>query len=55
MVPDITPQQKALIQNREIARDAKDWARSDACRDELAAEGIGLRDHDGLGPTWYYL
>ena len=54
-VPDINQQQKALIRERETARTAKDWTKSDACRDELAAQGIGLRDHDGLGPTWFYL
>ena len=41
---DITPEQKALIGERAAARTAKDWARSDELRDELAAQGIGLRD-----------
>ena len=35
---------EALIQERLDARAAKDFARSDAIRDELAAEGIALKD-----------
>ena len=33
-----------LIEERYLARKAKDWARSDAIRDELAAKGIILED-----------
>jgi cysteinyl-tRNA synthetase len=54
-VPDISQQQKELIRERELARESKDWPKSDQLRDTLTAAGIGLRDHDGLGPTWYYL
>jgi cysteinyl-tRNA synthetase len=54
-VPDITSEQKNLIRERETAREAKDWAKSDSLRDELATQGIGLRDHEDVGPTWYYL
>ena len=35
---------EALIAEREAARKAKDWARSDALRDELARRGIELKD-----------
>jgi len=49
---DITDKQKALIIDREHARGAKDWAKSDQLRDLLAAEGIGVRD-TAHGPIWY--
>ena len=35
---------EALIAERNAARKAKDWGRSDAIRDELAARGIILED-----------
>jgi cysteinyl-tRNA synthetase len=54
-VRDISDTQKRLIKERETARSDKDWARSDAIRDELASQGIGLRDRDSLGAIWYYL
>ncbi len=49
---DITDTQKALIVDRETARKAKDWGASDALRDELLAQNIGLRDTPH-GPIWY--
>jgi cysteinyl-tRNA synthetase len=42
--PDITDDQKRRIIERRRARDAKDWTASDRLRDELAHEGITLRD-----------
>lgn len=54
-VPDITNEQKALIRQREDARATKDWAASDDIRAQLAKQGIGLRDRDGLGAIWFYL
>jgi cysteinyl-tRNA synthetase len=33
-----------LLEARAAARTARDWARSDALRDELAAEGIAVED-----------
>lgn len=50
--PDITTAQKALLATRQNARDAKDWATSDKLRDELTAQGIGVRDTP-TGPIWY--
>ena len=41
----------ARIAEREAARAAKDWARADAIRDELAEAGIVLEDGAG-GTTW---
>jgi cysteinyl-tRNA synthetase len=41
-----------LVQQRLAARKARDFARSDAIRDQLAAEGIVLEDTKG-GTRWY--
>lgn len=41
---DITDEQKQLIKAREAAREAKDWAKSDELRDQLKAQGIGVKD-----------
>ncbi len=48
---DITDAQKTLIAARQKARAAKDWAKSDQLRDELAGQGIAVRDTD-QGPVW---
>jgi cysteinyl-tRNA synthetase len=50
--PDLTTAQKALLVTRQSARDDKDWALSDKLRDELKAQGIGVRD-TASGPIWY--
>jgi cysteinyl-tRNA synthetase len=52
--PDITDEQKSLIAEREQARDDKDWIKSDKLRNELAGQGIGLRDKP-YGAQWYRL
>jgi cysteinyl-tRNA synthetase len=52
--PDITDEQKALITERDTARSNKDWAASDAVRDKLLAEKLGLRDTP-YGAQWYRL
>ncbi len=40
----------ALLEAREAARAAKDWAEADRLRDELAERGWEVRD-GGAGPT----
>jgi cysteinyl-tRNA synthetase len=44
---------EALIQARNDARKAKNWARADEIRDELAARGIVLKDTPD-GVRWEY-
>lgn len=51
--PDITDDQKRLIIERTRVREQKDYARSDEIRDELAKEGIAVRDTSS-GPIWEY-
>jgi cysteinyl-tRNA synthetase len=49
---DITDEQKQLLKDRQSARDNKNWAQSDALRDQLIKQGIGIRD-TGNTPIWY--
>lgn len=49
--PDITDAQKQMITERDAARNAKDWAKSDELRDQLVAEGLALRD-TAYGAYW---
>ncbi len=51
--PDITDEQKQLILERRRAREAKDWAKSDRLRDELAEQGVAVRD-TASGSIWEY-
>lgn len=51
---DISPDQKQLIKDREAAREAKDWAKSDELRDQLAEQGIALRDTSS-GTIWSFI
>jgi len=51
---DIEPEQKQLIAERERARAAKDWQKSDDFRVELVKQGLGLRDTQ-YGTVWYRL
>ncbi|MFW6188383.1 MAG: CysS/YqeB C-terminal domain-containing protein, partial [Actinomycetota bacterium] len=41
----------SLLAQREQARAARDWARADAIRDELAAAGVVVRD-GAEGSAW---
>ncbi|NNL65440.1 MAG: cysteine--tRNA ligase, partial [Myxococcales bacterium] len=45
------PRIDALVEERQAARKARDFARADAIRDELAAEGIVIED-TAEGPRW---
>lgn len=51
--PDISDENKQLIIQRERARDEKDWSESDRLRDELAKQGIAVRD-TADGTIWEY-
>lgn len=51
--PDITEDQKRTLIERQRARDAKDWKKSDELRDELSKQGIAVRDTSG-GTIWSY-
>jgi cysteinyl-tRNA synthetase len=49
---DITANQKQLIKDRTLARVAEDWQKSDDIRNQLANQGLGLRDTP-QGAVWY--
>ena len=51
---DIESEQKQLIRERENARAAKNWVKSDEIRVELVKQGLGLRDTEH-GTIWYRL
>ncbi len=48
---ELTPGQEQLIKEREEARKAKDWKKSDEIREKLKAEGIILEDSQ-RGTVW---
>ncbi|MBQ3433397.1 class I tRNA ligase family protein [Candidatus Saccharibacteria bacterium] len=51
--PDISDEVCALIEERQAAREAKDYAKSDEIRDKLAEFGIAVKD-TGDGAVWGY-
>jgi cysteinyl-tRNA synthetase len=51
---DITYEQKELLAERSADRVSKDWAESDAVRDQLLKQGIGVRDVPH-GVIWFRL
>jgi len=51
---DITEAQRALLDERDIARHKGEWTTSDTIRDQLKEQGIGLRDKP-LKSIWYRL
>lgn len=53
-IPDISQDQKQLIQDREKARIAKDWHTADTIRAKLAQSNITVLDTP-LGPRWAYI
>jgi cysteinyl-tRNA synthetase len=52
-VPDISDEQRGLLSVRETARTEKDWSKSDEVRDQLAAQGVGLKD-TASGTVWFW-
>ena len=52
--PDINSDTRKLIAERAEARKNRDFARADEMRDELAAQGIAVRDTDN-GSIWEYI
>ncbi|MBP6916910.1 cysteine--tRNA ligase, partial [Candidatus Saccharibacteria bacterium] len=50
-IKDISEDQKQLISQREQARKAKNWHKSDELRQLLKNQGIELRDSP-VGPIW---
>lgn len=52
--PDVSTEIYDLIREREAARAAKDFARSDEIRDKLSAQNILVRDTKD-GPVWQYI
>ena len=53
-VPDISDQQKQLINEREHARSDQDWAKADALRAQHEQTNITVLDRPD-GPIWQYL
>lgn len=51
--PDITDEQKQLIQKRQFARQNKDYKLSDKIRHQLEKQGIALSDRDEQ-TAWYH-
>ena len=51
--PDITDEVADLIEERQAARAAKDFARADELRDRLAKRGVSVKDTPD-GPVWQY-
>lgn len=54
LVDDITTEQKQLLEKRQKAREDKDFVKSDALRDQLKEQGIGVHDTDH-GQIWFRL
>lgn len=50
--PKLSDKHMSFIKDREEARKNKDWARSDAMRDELQRDGICIKDTKD-GTEWY--
>ena len=52
--PDIDDDTRAMIFERQTARERKDYAESDRLRDLLAEKGISVKDTPN-GPIWQYI
>lgn len=53
-VDDIDHSLKALIKERDQAKLAKDWSKSDEIRNQLRERGIGIND-TAAGQVWFYI
>jgi cysteinyl-tRNA synthetase len=51
---DISMEERQLLDKRQTAREAKDWAQADTLRDQLADIHLGVRDTP-YGQVWYRL
>ena len=51
--PDISSKQKQNLADQQAARDAKDWDKADAIRDQINASGIEVLSTP-TGPIWQY-
>jgi cysteinyl-tRNA synthetase len=52
--PELSSELMDLVREREAARAAKDWKKSDTIRDELKAKGLQLKD-TAEGTHWYHI
>lgn len=52
--PALSKEHMALVEEREQARNAKDWQKADAIRDQLLAQGISIKDTKN-STEWYLL
>ena len=52
--PDAPGEIKSLLTERQLARDQKDWAKSDELREELKRHGFAVRDLN-TGQIWSYV
>jgi len=49
---DISDEQKAILKDRQAARDTKDWVTSDDLRKKLLAQGISVKDRADGATSW---
>jgi len=49
----LSPELEGLIKERETARSQKDWKRADELRDQLAAQGVLIKDRAN-GTDWFF-
>ena len=52
--PDINDDTRAMIYERQVARERKDYAEADRLRDLLAERGITVKDTPD-GAVWQYV
>ena len=54
-IPDLTGEQKQLLNRRQQARQKSDYRLADDCRTQLASQGIGVRDLPDDRQRWFPL